>query len=280
MTLGGGLVLGAVHGLLITRLKLQPFVVTLCGLLIYRGIARWYMVDSTQGFGYATDYDLLEWLTSGRTYNIPHTLIFLLVVAAIMSVVLHKSMFGRYLFAVGKNEEAARFSGIATSRVITAAYVLAGFLTALSSIFFVFYTQSVSPRHTATSTSCTPSPPPCWAAARCAAARARSSAFCSAPCCCRCCRTSSTSWAFPVLAQLRRDGCGDPAGRHGRPAAAGSAPAQARTGQCRGPQSGAAPGRRACLIHRLQEGPRDAGRPPPQQPAAPRRPRPGRRPRP
>ncbi len=145
VTLGGGLVLGAVHGLLITRLKLQPFVVTLCGLLIYRGIARWYMVDSTQGFGYATDYDLLEWLTSGRTYNIPHTLIFLLVVAAIMSVVLHKSMFGRYLFAVGKNEEAARFSGIATSRVITAAYVLAGFLTALSSIFFVFYTQSVSP---------------------------------------------------------------------------------------------------------------------------------------
>ena len=112
------------HGLLITRLKLQPFVVTLCGLLIYRGIARWYTGDSTQGFGYATDYDLLEWLTSGRTYNIPHTLIFLLIVAAIMSVVLHKSMFGRYLFAVGKNEEAARFSGIATSRVITAAYVI------------------------------------------------------------------------------------------------------------------------------------------------------------
>ncbi|MFZ1430482.1 MAG: ABC transporter permease [Geminicoccaceae bacterium] len=145
VTLGCGVVLGAMHGLLITRLKLQPFVVTLCGLLIYRGIARWYMVDSTQGFGYATDYDLLEWITSGRTYNIPHTLIFLLVVAAIMSVVLHKSMFGRYLFAVGKNEEAARFSGIATTRVITAAYVLAGLLTALSSIFFVFYTQSVSP---------------------------------------------------------------------------------------------------------------------------------------
>jgi ribose transport system permease protein len=145
VTLGGGLVLGLIHGALITRLKLQPFVVTLCGLLLYRGIARWYTADSTQGFGYATDYDRLEWLTSGRTYNIPHTLIFLIVVGALMAVLLHKSVFGRYLFAVGKNEEAARFSGIATARIITTAYVLAGLLTALSSVFFVFYTQSVSP---------------------------------------------------------------------------------------------------------------------------------------
>ena len=145
VALAAGAGLGAIHGTLITRLKLQPFVVTLCGLLLYRGIARWYTIDSTQGFGYATDYDTLEWLTSGRTYNIPHTLIFLLIVAGIMAVLLHKSMFGRYIFAVGKNEEAARFSGIATARVITAAYILAGLLTGLSSVFFVFYTQSVSP---------------------------------------------------------------------------------------------------------------------------------------
>jgi ribose transport system permease protein len=145
VTVAGGVILGLIHGALITRLKLQPFVVTLCGLLLYRGIARWYTADSTEGFGYATDYDTLEWITSGRTYNVPHTLIFLLVAAAIMAVVLHKSMFGRYLFAVGKNEEAARFSGIATARVVTAAYVLAGLLTGLSSVLFVFYTQSVSP---------------------------------------------------------------------------------------------------------------------------------------
>ena len=47
-----GIVLGAIHGFLITRLKLQPFVVTLCGLLIYRGIARWYTDDATAGFGF------------------------------------------------------------------------------------------------------------------------------------------------------------------------------------------------------------------------------------
>ena len=145
VTVAGGTVIGLIHGTLVARLKMQPFVVTLCGLLLYRGIARYYTADSTIGFGYATDYDWLEWVMSGRTFNVPHTLIVLLIVAAIMAVVLHKSMFGRYLFAVGKNEEAARFSGIPTARVITAAYVLAGLLTGLSSVFFVFYTQSVSP---------------------------------------------------------------------------------------------------------------------------------------
>jgi ribose transport system permease protein len=145
VTILGGFALGGIHGLLITRLKMQPFVVTLCGLLLYRGIARWYTADSTQGFGYGGGYDTLEWLMSGRTYNIPHTFIFLLIVATIMGVVLHRSVYGRYLFAVGKNEEAARFSGIPTKAVITGAYVIAGTLAGISSVFFVFYTQSVSP---------------------------------------------------------------------------------------------------------------------------------------
>ncbi|MCW6507400.1 ABC transporter permease [Lichenifustis flavocetrariae] len=145
VTVAGGVVLGGIHGTLVTRLKMQPFVVTLCGLLLYRGIARWYTADSTQGFGYGGGYENLEWLMSGRSYNVPHTFIFLVIVAAIMSVVLHKSVFGRYLFAVGKNEEAARFSGIPTARVITTAYVLSGLLSGLSAVFFVFYTQSVSP---------------------------------------------------------------------------------------------------------------------------------------
>jgi ribose transport system permease protein len=141
----GGFTLGGIHGLLVTRLKMQPFVVTLCGLLLYRGIARWYTADSTQGFGYGGGYETLEWLMSGRTYNIPHTFIFLLIVATTMGVMLHRSVYGRYLFAVGKNEEAARFSGIPTKAVITGAYIIAGTLAGISSVFFVFYTQSVSP---------------------------------------------------------------------------------------------------------------------------------------
>ncbi len=54
-------------------------------------------------------------------------------------------MFGRHLYAVGKNEEAARYSGIKTSHVIIAAYVICGVLTAISAIFFAMYTRSISP---------------------------------------------------------------------------------------------------------------------------------------
>ena len=69
----------------------------------------------------------------------------MLVIAAVMWVVLHRSVFGRHLYAVGKNEEAARYSGIRTTRVIVAAYVICDVLAALSSIFFAMYTRSILP---------------------------------------------------------------------------------------------------------------------------------------
>ena len=62
-----------------------------------------------------------------------------------MWVVLHRSVFGRYLYAVGKNEEAARFSGIKTGLVIIAAYVICQVLTVISAIYFAMYTRSISP---------------------------------------------------------------------------------------------------------------------------------------
>lgn len=141
----GGVVLGAIHGFLITRLRLQPFIVTLCGLLIYRGIARYYTNDGTAGFEYGQSFPTLEWLTAGRTLGVPHSFIMFLVVAAVMALVLHRSVFGRYLFAVGKNEEAARYSGIRTERVVAAAYIISGGLAGLSAIYLAMYTRSISP---------------------------------------------------------------------------------------------------------------------------------------
>jgi ribose transport system permease protein len=140
-----GCVIGLVHGLLITRLGLQPFVVTLCGLLIYRGIARWYTEDATAGFPFGATYPRLEWITTNRFYGVPHSLIVFLILTAIMGVVLHRSVYGRHLYAVGKNEEAARYSGIRTRGVIIAAYVICTALTAIASIFIAMYTRSISP---------------------------------------------------------------------------------------------------------------------------------------
>jgi ribose transport system permease protein len=140
-----GIALGWLHGELITKMHLQPFVVTLCGLLIYRGVARWYTEDGTAGFEFGITFPALEWLTTGRTFGVPHSFVVFILLALVMGIVLHKSVFGRYLFAVGKNEEAARYSGIRTDRIIIAAYVISGALCGLSAVFLAMYTRSISP---------------------------------------------------------------------------------------------------------------------------------------
>jgi len=137
--------LGWAHGFLITRFNMQPFIVTLCGLLLYRGIARFIASDTTKGFGDAEGFKTLQNLANGKMFGLPMPFVFLIVTAAVMWVVLHRSVYGRYLYAVGRNEEATRFSGVNTRRVIASSYVLAGLLTGISGILFAFYTNSVSP---------------------------------------------------------------------------------------------------------------------------------------
>jgi ribose transport system permease protein len=137
--------LGLLHGWLVTRIKIQPFIVTLCGLLLYRGLARFISDDETKGFGSAEGFESLRFLASGNLLGIPMPFVLLVVISALMWVFLHRSVFGRYLFASGRNEEAARYSGINTNLIIASAYIISGALTAISGIIFAFYTNSISP---------------------------------------------------------------------------------------------------------------------------------------
>ncbi len=137
--------LGALHGTLITRMKIQPFIVTLCGLLFYRGLARFIASDETKGFGNAEGFEGLRNLATGNLFGVPAPFVVLIVVSLVMWVALHKSVFGRYLFAVGRNEDAARYSGISTKLVITSAYVICALMTGISAILIAFYTNSISP---------------------------------------------------------------------------------------------------------------------------------------
>ena len=139
------MLLGLAHGLLITRFRMQPFIVTLCGLLLYRGIARFIANDTTKGFGDAAGFTTLQNLASGKCLGLPMPFVILIVVATIMWIVLHRSVYGRYLFAVGRNEEATRFSGINTRWIVAGAYIIAGLLTGVSGVLFAFYTNSGSP---------------------------------------------------------------------------------------------------------------------------------------
>ncbi len=143
-------VVGLIHALLIAKLRLQAFIVTLCGLLIYRGLARVITDDSTRGYiadgKQASDaFPFLHWLATGVVGPVKMPFLILLIVGFVMWVVLHRSVYGRYLFAVGRNEEAARFSGIKTQWVIGGAYVLNMLLVGLASIIHAMDVQSIQP---------------------------------------------------------------------------------------------------------------------------------------
>jgi len=143
LALGG--VLGAAHGLLITRLGLQPFIVTLCGLLLYRGAARYIADDSTKGFGTGQGFEWVRALASGSVGGVPMPFVVMCLVGLMAWVLLHRSVYGRHLFAVGHNAEAARYSGVRTKAVVAWAYVMSGALAALSAVIIAFYTNSISP---------------------------------------------------------------------------------------------------------------------------------------
>jgi ribose transport system permease protein len=140
-----GAVLGLAHGVLVSRLRLQPFIVTLCGLLLYRGLARYIASDVTKGFGNAAGFEWVRSLASGSVAGVPMPFVLLVAIAAVTAVLLHQSVYGRHLFAVGRNAEAARYAGINIHAVTTGAYVISGLLAAVSAIIIAFYTNSISP---------------------------------------------------------------------------------------------------------------------------------------
>lgn len=137
--------LGWVHGWLITRLGIQAFIVTLCGLLLYRGLARYLANDVTQGFGSAEGFETLRDLARGKWLGMPTPFLVLIALTIVMWLGLHRSVYGRYLLAVGRNEDATRFAGINTRRLVASTYVVGGLLTGISSVLFAFYTNSIAP---------------------------------------------------------------------------------------------------------------------------------------
>ena len=141
--------IGLAHGLLITKLRLQPFVVTLCGLLIYRGLARFLTDDQSQGFGNA--FEGLRTLATGKIllpfggYALPFPLFIMAAVGILAAVFLNRTIYGRYLLALGRNETAARYSGINTDAMKIIAYVICSGLAGVAGILFSLNLNSVQP---------------------------------------------------------------------------------------------------------------------------------------
>ncbi|MBC8142134.1 MAG: ABC transporter permease, partial [Armatimonadetes bacterium] len=119
--------------------------VTLCGLLFYRGAARFVTGDETKGFGDAKGFEGLQAAATGLIFGVPMPFVVLVVASLAVGVLLHRSVWGRHLFAIGRSEEAARYSGINTKAVLTTAYALCGLLAGIAGVLIAFYTNSISP---------------------------------------------------------------------------------------------------------------------------------------
>jgi ribose transport system permease protein len=143
-TIVGAMLLGSMHGFFIAKVRMQPFIVTLCGLLFYRGVARFIANDETKGFG-SEGFQELRQLATGSIGPVPMPFVLLIIVGIIAYVLLHRSVFGRYLYAVGRNEDAARYSGINSQMIILGTYVVEMFLVGVGGVLIAFYTNSISP---------------------------------------------------------------------------------------------------------------------------------------
>ena len=149
VTLGGAFI-GLIHGLLVTRLRLQPFLVTLCGLFIYRGLARWASggsigLNDAPPAMHESINSLRHILYSDSFFGLPHQFLLLLLLTVLLTILLHATKYGRYLYAIGANEDAARYAGIATNGYKVLAYVICSALAGLASVLYLLENRTVNP---------------------------------------------------------------------------------------------------------------------------------------
>jgi inositol transport system permease protein len=130
MGLLAGLLMGAFNGFIITKSKIAPFIVTLGTMTIGRGLA----LILSDGRPVSNLSDSFNYLGSGTVLGIPVLILIFIFVFAICSIILSKTILGRYIYAIGGNEQAARASGINIDRVKLSVYSISGLLAGLAGI--------------------------------------------------------------------------------------------------------------------------------------------------
>ncbi|MEU7738995.1 ABC transporter permease [Nonomuraea sp. NPDC049158] len=125
-----GTVLGIVNGLLVTKALLPPFIATL-GML---GIARGLVLVTTDAQTIQGVPDAFQTIANGTILGIPNLLIIAAVVTAVMWFVLARTVFGRYIYAVGSNPESARLAGVPVRLVTISVYMISGLLAGLGGV--------------------------------------------------------------------------------------------------------------------------------------------------
>ncbi|HAM80003.1 ABC transporter permease subunit [Ornithinibacillus bavariensis] len=138
-----GFVLGAINGLVITKGKVAPFIATLATMTIYRGATLVY-TDGRPITGLSDSFSF-QMIGKGYVFGIPFPVILMLIAFAILYFILRKTVFGRQVYAIGGNEEAAILSGIKADRVKIWVYSITGMLSVLAGIILTSRLNSAQP---------------------------------------------------------------------------------------------------------------------------------------
>lgn len=134
---------GMLNGYLIAKIKLPSLVVTLGTYAFYRGIAYGFLGDqAARGYPEAFTY-----FGQGKVFEslIPFSVVLFLILALLFGLVLHRTMFGRYLYSIGNNENAANYSGVPVDRIKFILYTLSGFMAALAGLILAARFGSTRP---------------------------------------------------------------------------------------------------------------------------------------
>ncbi|WP_202362280.1 ABC transporter permease subunit [Mesorhizobium sp. 131-3-5] len=142
-TLAMGVLCGTVNGTIISYVKLPPFIVTLATLSIGRSLAL-VLTNNQVFYEFGRASDAIVALGGGYTFGLPNVVYALVIGVIVLHFLLTMSRWGRYLFAIGGNEPAARLSGIPVDLIKISAYAFSGFMVAVTAIFLVGWLGAVT----------------------------------------------------------------------------------------------------------------------------------------
>ena len=140
-----GLVFGLINGFLVAKCKIAPFIATLGSMLFSRGLTA-VVAEAVRGTASAIKYPSTGWFQKIFTNldGFPIGLVWVLGLTLICMVVMYKTKIGRYILAIGSNEEAARLSGINTDKYKIIAYTICGAFASLAALFYVAANPSLN----------------------------------------------------------------------------------------------------------------------------------------
>lgn len=128
-----GTLLGVVNGIAAVKLKVHPLIVTLGTMTIFQGIS--YIISKSNPiFGLPESFKALG---QGELFHVPICVLFMVVIVIVASFILNKTYFGRYVYALGSNEEAAHLAGLNVGLTKILVFAICGFFVAISAILLV-----------------------------------------------------------------------------------------------------------------------------------------------